>query len=76
MNDNIDSELEKALRGAERRLRFASENYHRFSARVCDVGKSNTIPASYSDEWCKRCAELQGAEAALNEIVDSIVGSR
>ena len=76
MNDNIDSEIEKALRRAERRFRIASENYVEFSARVRDAGESNTIPASYNDEWCKKCAELQEAEAALNKIVDSILGSR
>ncbi len=76
MNDNIDSELEKALRRAERRFRIASDDYLEFSARVRDAGESNYIPASYNDEWCKKSAELQKAEIALNEIVDSIVGSR
>ncbi len=76
MNDNIDSELEKALRRAERRFRIASDNYLEFSAKVRDAGESNTIPASYNHEWCKTCAEVQKAEAVLNKIVDSIVGSR
>ncbi len=76
MNDNIDSEKKKELRSAETRFRIASENYFKFMLRARDAGKDNTMPASYNDEWCKRCAELQEASAALNKIVASIVGSR
>ena len=76
MNDNIDSESKKEILGAERRFRIASENLSKFLARVYDAGESNTIPASYSDEWCKKCDEVQEAKDALNKIVDSILGSR
>lgn len=76
MNDNIDSESKKEILGAERRFRIATENLSKFLARVYDVGESNTISASYNDEWCKRSEECQEALAALNKIADSILGSR
>ena len=76
MNDNIDSESKKEILGAERRFRIASENLSKFLARVYDAGESNTIPASYSDEWCKKCDEVQEAKDAHNKIVNSIIVSR
>ncbi len=76
MNDNIDSESKKEILGAERRFRIATENLSKFLARVYDAGESNTIPASYNDEWCKKCDEVQEAKDALTKIVDPILGSR
>ncbi len=76
MNDNIDSESKKEILGAERRFRIASENLSKFLARIYDAGENNTIPASYSDEWSKKCDEVQEAKDALNKIVGSILGSR
>ena len=76
MNDNIDSVSKTALRIAEKRFRNASEDLCKFLARVYDAGESNNIPASYNDEWCKKCAEVQEAQDALNKIVGSILGSR
>ena len=76
MNDNIDSELKKALSDADDQFRIASENLSKFSLRVRYADESMTIPASYNDEWCKRSAECQEALAALNKIVASILASR
>lgn len=75
MNDNNDSELKKALRDAEIRFQIAYEDYFKFVARARNAGEDNTIPTSYNDEWCKKSAELQEAQAALNKIVGSILGS-
>ncbi len=76
MNDNNDSELKKALRDAEKRFRVVYEDYFKFMARARDASENNTIPASYIDEWCKKSDEFQEAQAAVNKIVDSILGSR
>ena len=75
MNDNNDSELKRAHRDAEKRFRIAYEDYFKFMARARDAGENNTVPAFYNDEWCKKSAELQEAQAALNKIVGSILGS-
>ncbi len=75
MNNN-DNESKKALPDAERRYRTAFEKHLELLARVRDAGESNTIPASYNDEWCETCDEVQAALAALNRIVDSILGFR
>ena len=75
MNENIDGNLKKEFLYADRRFQLASKNYLSFSTRIRDAAESNTIPASYNDEWCEVAEDLQEAEAALNKIVGSILGS-
>ena len=76
MNENIDGNLKKALRDADRRFQLASKNYFWILARVRDAAENNAIPASCNDEWCEAADDLQEAEAALNKIVTSIIGDR
>ena len=62
-----ESELKKAVRDAEERVRIARGNHRKFLAKIQYNDQTHTIPASDNEEWTKVTTELEEAEAALTD---------
>ena len=62
-----ESELKKAVRDAEKRVRIARENHRKFWAKIKYDDQTHTVPASDNEEWNKVSTELEEAEAALTD---------
>ncbi len=79
MNDNNDSELNKALHDAIEIRRAKGSEYWEVMGKLqsaLDNRESRPFPSSLYDEQAEAQAELEAAQTAVNKIVASIFGSR
>ena len=68
-----ESELKKAVRDAEERVRIARGNHRKFWAKIKYADESRTVPESDNEEWIKVSTELEEAEAEYADTAAAVL---
>ena len=68
-----ESELKKAVRDAEERVRIARGNHRKFWAKIKYNDQGHTVPESDNEEWTKVTTELEEAEAEYADTAAAVL---